>query len=172
MIRKVISGGQSGVDLAALKAAKSLGFATGGLMPYGWLTLDGPRPEYAKEFGMFECRLKGYPARTSANVADSDFTLCIARNHISPGELCTIAAINRHDKPHASVSTRLYDDPRTPEWDSLDVTKAIAAIRACRERVGHPIVLNIAGNSEKTAPGIGDVAFRIVRDILERLKES
>jgi len=172
VIRKVISGGQNGVDLAALRAAKSLGVATGGLMPQGWLTLDGPRPEYAKEFGMFECRIKGYPARTNANVADADFTLQIAKNHISPGELCTIAAINRHDKPHASVSTRYHNDPRTPEWDSLDVTKAIDAIRACREHVGHDLVLNIAGNSEKTAPGIGDVAFRIVRDILERLREG
>lgn len=50
-LRRVISGGQCGVDVAALRAAKRAGLQTGGTMPRGWRTLDGPRPEYAAEYG-------------------------------------------------------------------------------------------------------------------------
>jgi len=165
VLRKVISGGQNGVDLAALRAAKTLGFSTGGLMPYGWLTLDGPRPEYAAEFGMFECRYRGYAQRTSANVGDSDFTLRIAQNFESPGERCTLSAIYAYKRPHADIKI-------TPEetWDPRDVDVAVAAIKARREYIGHGVVLNVAGNSDKTCPGIGDVAFDLVRDILGRLR--
>lgn len=165
ILRRVISGGQNGVDLAALRAAKTLGFATGGLMPYGWLTLDGPRPEYAAEFGMLECRLKGYPPRTSANVGDSDFTLRIARDFNSSGEKCTLKAIHVHKRPHADIQI-------SPAWTyaAHDVSAAVTAIHDRYTHVGHPIVLNVAGNSEKTAPGIGDTAFDLVREILVRLK--
>ena len=165
VIRQVISGGQSGVDLAALRAAKMLGFATGGLMPYGWLTLDGPRPEYATEFGMFKCRLRGYPARTSANVGDSDFTLRIAKNFISAGEKCTLKAIHVHKKPHADILIS-----SAWSYDPGEVDVAVAAIKVCREHIGHGVVLNVAGNSERTCPGIGDTAFDLVREILGRLR--
>jgi Circularly permutated YpsA SLOG family len=165
IIRKVISGGQNGVDLAALRAAKTLGFSTGGRMPRHWITLDGPRPEYAGEFGMSECCFGGYAARTSANVRDSDFTLRIAKNVISPGERCTLSAIVGHKKPYADILIR-------SEWsyDSQQVDAAVGAIFVCRGRMGRAIVLNIAGNSEKTCPGMGDFAFDLVCKILEVLR--
>jgi hypothetical protein len=47
MIAKVQSGGQTGTDVAGVRAARRLGIPTGGVMPKGWKTLDGPRPEYA-----------------------------------------------------------------------------------------------------------------------------
>ena len=44
MIGKIISGGQTGVDQAALRAAKACGIPTGGWAPKGWRTEDGPAP--------------------------------------------------------------------------------------------------------------------------------
>jgi hypothetical protein len=42
MLERVISGGQTGVDQAALRVAKAIGLATGGWAPLGWETEDGP----------------------------------------------------------------------------------------------------------------------------------
>ena len=46
MLRKVISGGQTGADRAGLQAAKSSGIKTGGYMPKGFLALDGNKVEF------------------------------------------------------------------------------------------------------------------------------
>lgn len=58
MLTKVISGGQTGVDQAALRAAKAARIPTGGYAPKGWLTEDGPAPWLA-DFGLIEMRMVG-----------------------------------------------------------------------------------------------------------------
>jgi hypothetical protein len=45
MLAKIISGGQTGTDQAAWRAAKTYGITTGGRMPERFITEDGPRPE-------------------------------------------------------------------------------------------------------------------------------
>ena len=45
MIEKIISGGQTGADQAALDAAIKLGIPHGGWMPIGRMTEDGPLPD-------------------------------------------------------------------------------------------------------------------------------
>ena len=42
MLKKIISGGQTGADREALETARDLGIETGGFVPKGWLTEDGP----------------------------------------------------------------------------------------------------------------------------------
>jgi hypothetical protein len=139
MVIKVISGGQSGADVGGLRAAKSLGIRTGGWMPKGFLTLEGPKPEYAQEFGLIEHGSVKYPPRTRANVRDADATLRFARNFTSPGERCTLKAIKDYKKPYLDVA---IDNPPSAE----EVREWL---------LGHSVkVLNVAGNSEKTAPGI------------------
>lgn len=64
---QVISGGQTGADLAALSAAKSLGYATGGYMPKDFLTDNGPEPEMATKYNMLESE-GGYGTRDRQNV--------------------------------------------------------------------------------------------------------
>jgi hypothetical protein len=71
MLRHVISGGQTRADQAALLAARRYGIETGGWAPLGWMTEDGPAPWLA-DFGLVECPEPGYPARTTADVRDSD----------------------------------------------------------------------------------------------------
>ena len=50
MIRKIISGGQTGADQGALDAAIEYGFPYGGWLPKGRLTENGPLPEQLNRF--------------------------------------------------------------------------------------------------------------------------
>lgn len=74
MLKKVISGGQTGVDQAALRQARFAGIATGGTAPRGWMTEEGPAPWLA-DYGLVENKHRGYPARTYENAVNSDGTV-------------------------------------------------------------------------------------------------
>jgi hypothetical protein len=150
-ISKVISGGQNGSDQAALRAAKELGYKTGGWMPNGWITLDGPRPEFKELYDMKEC-YAGYKARTEANVIDSDATLLFASDFKSPGERCTFNAIRKFAKPYFKVHTT--DDK---------LEEALAWLKWIDGQT-----LNVAGNSESTSPGIGEMAYLFLLELLSR----
>jgi hypothetical protein len=146
-LEKVISGGQTGVDQAALHAAEQLGIETGGWAPKGWRTLDGPRPTLGSRWGLKEFPRGGYKERTWQNVEDSDCTLQIAMNFGSPGERCTANAI----RVLAQKSVRVH------LGDEVDV-EAIAQ----QIRYFNPRVLNVAGNAEQTVPGI----FKLSKTLL------
>ena len=139
----VISGGQTGVDAAALRAARRLGLQTGGWAPRGWRTLDGPAPWLA-DYGLREHASDKYPPRTEANVRMADVTVRVARSFSTSGERCTLAAILKWRK--------LY----------LDIPVAGGAIAPdcagkLRDFLRGRGVVNFAGNSEETSPGIGAV---------------
>lgn len=89
---KVVSGGQCGVDVAALRAAQRLGLATGGHCPANYMTAHGPNPQLA-QFGLVEIRAgslaQQYVRRSTMNVDDADATLAI-RPGASRGTDCTI----------------------------------------------------------------------------------
>jgi hypothetical protein len=74
MLQKIVSGEQTGVDQAALRAARAACIATGGWAPRGWLTEAGPAPWLA-DWGLVECPEPGYAARRRRNVADCDAAL-------------------------------------------------------------------------------------------------
>lgn len=75
MLERIISGGQTGADQAALAVAIDYGVSTGGWAPKGWLTESGPNYNLEPFYGLKECDLPGYPARTELNVQDSDGTV-------------------------------------------------------------------------------------------------
>ncbi len=137
MLDRVISGGQTGVDQAALLAAKAAGIPTGGTAPKGWETEEGPAPWLA-DYGLVECDEPGYPARTRANVRDADATLWIG-DQTSPGGKVTLGECRLRLKSWVVVA----EGSTTP--------RAVAGWIA-----SHKIrVLNVAGNRESTEPGIG-----------------
>lgn len=134
---KVISGGQTGADQAGLRAAKAAGYATGGWMPKGFLTEDGPRPEFAGLYGIQEHPSPLYPPRTEANAAMATLTLWFGSGD-SRGYWCTKRACEK-------AMTAFYE---VPEGDTPDdLARRIRALR-CR-------VLNVAGNRESSSLGIG-----------------
>lgn len=138
MIEKIISGGQTGADIAGLRAAKRLGIPTGGWMPKNCMTLAGPKPDWAYEFNM-DVHPGGYKDRTWENVQDSDGTIRFAAVFESPGERCTMNAIKALGKPWLDVNV-VHNGAGAdiPSWlDHYNIR-----------------ILNIAGNSERTWLGI------------------
>lgn len=166
MLTRVVSGGQTGVDQAALRAAKRAGLATGGWLPFGCRTLDGLDRRLLNTYGMTEHPRRSYRDRTFANVRDSDGTLRIAETFSSLGERCTLNAIRYYRKPFLDLHLVCL----TPRVWSCSV--APEAVLVWLQNPAHAIeTLNVAGNSEQTAPGIGAHAedllfflFQTIRD--------
>ncbi|VTT99181.1 Uncharacterized protein OS=Planctomyces brasiliensis (strain ATCC 49424 / DSM 5305 / JCM 21570 / NBRC 103401 / IFAM 1448) GN=Plabr_2529 PE=4 SV=1: MoCo_carrier [Gemmataceae bacterium] len=153
-LERVISGGQTGADRGALVAARAAGIATGGWMPAGFLAHDGNHPEFAELFGMRETAGAQYPHRTSLNVNEADATLRFATLWDSPGEVLTLSLCRDHGKP---VLDATPGGGVTPE----EVYEWLVATRAR--------VLNVAGNSERTSPGIQKFVEEFLGDVFRLL---
>jgi hypothetical protein len=100
MIVKIISGGQTGVDRAALDVAIQLGIPHGGWVPKGRLAEDGPLPE---AYLMRETPTVIYAERTEKNVLDSDGTLIISRGELTGGSETTREMALKHHRPWLHV---------------------------------------------------------------------
>jgi hypothetical protein len=176
ILAMVISGGQNGSDLAGVTAAKALGIRTGGTMPRGWTTLDGPKPEYAELFGMIESDKCGYEDRTLQNVRKSDFTLRVARWFNSPGERRTLKCIKQVHK--TAYPLRYEDVTLIPgakykfETTDDDIRVIVTKLSNLCDVLDRPIVLNVAGNSERTAPGIGVLAEAFLKVLFQACLEK
>lgn len=154
MLKKIISGAQTGADVAGLDAAKDFGVETGGLMPFGYKTLDGCKPQYQEIYGISAHHSSSYVPRTRRNVKDSDGTARFAFNWNSSGEKCTFKAIVDFDRPYFDVD--LNNPP--------DVQKFIEWLDE------HNIeVLNVAGNSERTAPGTYEATKKYLTQAMDAM---
>lgn len=152
---KIISGGQSGVDRAALDTAIALGLAYGGWCPRdGWAEDLPTPPGVLARYPLLTATPSKDPARrTRWNVRDSDRTLILhdARGlAASRGTALTLRLAEQYGKPHLVVDV-----------EQVDAADRIAAWLADAKGA---IVLNIAGPRESSAPGIYEKA----RAALER----
>lgn len=95
MLKKIISGGQSGVDRAALDVAIKLTIPHGGWIPQGRLTEDGPLPP---EYQLTETDSCSYAERTEKNVVDADGTLLISRGSLTGGSEYTREMAVKHNR--------------------------------------------------------------------------
>lgn len=148
-IVKVISGGQSGVDRAALDVALELGITCGGWCPRGRRAEDGVIPA---RYPLIETTSPSYPERTGRNVESSDATLVIVRGRPrrGSGTALTVGLTRRHGKPWLIV-----DPDGVGEVDAV-----LAWLAANRVRT-----LNVAGPRESESPGIHDVAAELLRAV-------
>ena len=153
-LERVISGGQTGADRGGLAAAKAAGFQTGGWMPKGFRAHDGLCPEMAAFYGMQEHDSPRYPPRTALNVKESDATLRFATDWESPGEALTLKLLERYGRPHFAVTPGGTETP-------ADVVAWLAHHA--------PRVLNVAGNSERTSPGIHAFVAVFLAEVFARL---
>jgi hypothetical protein len=124
------------------------------MLPKGWITQDGPKPEYAKLYGMSQHTNASYPPRTEVNAKEGDGTIRFAANFNSAGEKCTLKFINKHNKPYIDV------DIHNP----ISVHDVIAWILENEIKV-----LNVAGNAEKTAAGIEAFVTEYLIGVFSRL---
>lgn len=142
---KIISGGQTGADIAALRVAAELGFQTGGWMPRGFKTLAGSKPEYVDLYNVHENDSPSYKDRTFKNVWDSDATLRLAHDFSTPGEVCTNKAIFEYERPAMDV---LFSFKYGFTSDDDDWETDVYPSEVREWLVEHQIqVLNVAGNA-------------------------
>ena len=148
IVRRVVSGGQSGVDRAALDIAIALGYECGGWCPRGRRAEDGP---IADCYPLIETPSDRYLQRTNWNVRDSDGTLVLLRGPAEGGTGKTIEYAERQKRPLHVVD--------------LGGSQKLAAAR--RWIVAHAIVtLNVAGPRESKLPGIYGDAAHFLRRLL------
>jgi hypothetical protein len=141
-VLKIVSGGQTGVDRAALDAALACGLPVGGWCPAGRRAEDGAIPE---RYPLVETPSLKYPQRTAWNVRDSDATLIVTLGELDSGSKLTADIARRTGKPCIVASL-----------DSYPRLIALAEILP----MGRPeVVLNVAGPRESRRPGIYARAF-------------
>jgi len=95
-ITRIVSGGQTGADQAALDVAIEKGISHGGWIPKGRLTEAGILPE---KYHLTEMETTSYPMRTEQNVIDSDGTLIISHGKLTGGSHYTREMAEKHGKP-------------------------------------------------------------------------
>ena len=148
-IEKLISGGQTGVDRAALDVALAGGLQIGGWCPKGRLAEDGKIPMI---YPLQETPSRHYAQRTQWNVRDADGTLILTCNEPTGGTALTIHTAQRLHKPFRVIDLMAPEDPH-------DVASWISQAGV--------IVLNVAGPRESTCPGIYHEAFDWLQKMLE-----
>jgi len=150
MLRKIVSGGQTGVDRAALDVALQLGLDRGGWCPKGRRAEDGPIDE---SYPLTETTWDGYPQRTRYNVRDSDATLILTRGIPDKGTALTKQLAEKMHKP-VFVVDLAQDEVTTDEVARWLRTEKIQ-------------VLNVAGPRASSQPGIYDAAKAFLLRLLQ-----
>lgn len=145
---QVISGGQTGVDRAALDVARELGIPCGGWCPWGRRAEDGVIPAW---YPLREAPSRAYPERTALNVRDSDGTLVLTRGAPRGGTALTVSLARRAGKAVLVVDLGAGAD--------AGLVRAWLAENEIR-------VLNVAGPRESEAPGIHDRAAAFLLEVL------
>ena len=106
MLEKIISGGQTGADRAALDFAIKHKIPHGGWVPKGRLAEDGPLPA---KYKLTEMPTDSYHERTEQNVIDSDGTVIISHGKLTGGSAYTVKMAKKHDRPHLHIDRKQYE---------------------------------------------------------------
>lgn len=150
-VRKIISGGQTGVDRAALDAALELGIPVGGWIPKGRLEEDNGRiPEHYPN--LVEADDAKPQVRTRLNVGSSDATLILTTGVVSEGTDYTRAVAQEINRPFILV---------TLDGSDAAITRAIDEVRGWLNSV-RPTVLNVAGPRKKQDASVYGLAKRVL----------
>ena len=147
MVKKIVSGGQTGVDRAALDWAIAKGAPHGGWCPAGRIAEDGVIPQH---YHLCETPTRHYRQRTRWNVRDSDATVLISSSEkLTGGSLATKEWAIRINRPHLHVYPS--HEWRGPLHEFLEM---------------HLVqVLNVAGPRHSTSAGLE----RFVYEVLDEL---
>jgi len=147
MFSKIISGGQTGVDRAALDVALELGIPCGGWCPKGRKAEDGIiDPKYS----LREMPSPKYPVRTEKNVREADGTLILTQGPVTGGTALTLKLAKKHKKPLFLVDFSSEEDPQEViNWGRI-----------------HDIsILNVAGPRESKVLGIHDRTVEFLKRV-------
>jgi hypothetical protein len=146
---KIISGGQTGVDRAALDVALELGLTCGGWAPKGRLAEDGSIPA---KYPLREMPSPKYSVRTEKNVKEADGTLILTIGPVSGGTALTIKLAKKRNKPFF-----IFD---------LAGPRNFKPVLDCLLQNGIQ-TLNVAGPRESKTPGIHDQTVFFLKQLLK-----
>lgn len=157
MLRKIVSGGQTGVDQGALKAAIACKLLHGGWCPPDKICENGVIPP---SFKLVETQVEvsdlapdiPRSLRTELNVRDSDGTLVIRNrdNNIDKGTNWSIQCTKHYNKPLLEIS---IGELKIEEIQSWIVANNIS-------------ILNVSGPSESSVPGIEYLVFKFISSLI------
>ena len=151
-LKKIISGGQTGVDRGALDAALAQDFPCGGWCPEGRQAEDGVIDD---KYPLQELVGGGYADRTTKNVEDSDATTIIYFDDLTGGTAQTHSDCRSRQKPHILI-------------DASEVSAKQAASMISQfiedQRIA---VLNVAGPRESKVNGACRYTFDVISTLLE-----
>jgi hypothetical protein len=148
MLKKIVSGGQTGADRAALDFAIKHKIPHGGWVPKGRIAEDGPLP---KKYKLTEMPTESYKARTEMNVVGSDGTVISSHGELTGGSAYTEEMATKHSKPCLHLDLNQVDVlPASLEFLDWVDEKGIET-------------LNVAGPRASKDPKI----YKAVKDLLE-----
>jgi hypothetical protein len=151
-IQKIVSGGQTGVDRAALDVALQLGIPCGGWCPKGRKAEDGP---IDIRYPLKETNSGNYRIRTEKNVRESDGTPIFTWRKPRGGTALTIKFAQKYEKPYLVVDlSEGCDQGTVRRWGEVDKIR----------------VLNIAGLWESELPGIYHRTVQFLREVFDKTK--
>lgn len=150
-LQKIISGGQTGADRAALDAALDAGFPCGGWCPEGRKAEDGSIPA---RYPLKVLPGAGYRKRTVQNLKDADGTAIFHVGNIAGGTKLTLEKCIELQRPHVLIDCGQVSIARAAE-----ILGSFIEVHRIR-------VLNVAGPRESGAPGIYTAVFSVMKDLL------
>ncbi len=159
MIQKIVSGGQTGADLAALITAKKFDIKTGGFAPKGWKTESGSNPYLCTRYNLVETSSEDYKERTEKNVLTTDATI-IFYDTYSKGSYLTKITCEKKKKPYLLISSSKWDEEK-----EFMMAKFIFEIYLKKKR---PIFINFSGNRESKSPGIEQRVINILENLFNK----
>lgn len=148
MLKKIISGGQTGADRAALDTAIKFNLEHGGWVPAGRRAEDGA---VSDQYNLIEMESASYPRRTEQNIINSDGTLIISRGVLAGGSLLTRKTASRLNKPWCHIDLMELD-----EFEGAVILHGFVADSNIE-------TLNVAGPRASQDPFI----YRSVKSIIE-----
>ena len=154
MIDKVISGGQTGVDRAALDVAQELGIPCGGWCPVGRDAEDGPISE---KYSLQETTNIDHTVRTEFNTRDSDGTLIVNQGSLHGGTAYAVEMAKHLGHPVMVV------DLEAPA-ETNEIIAWLTDNNIC--------TLHIGGPRESSRPGIYEQACLLIREILSEARNK